>query len=83
MVLCCTNTRGFWFLHLRYGLGMIFYKKEKFTLAEAHFKKALAINPQSAVLLCHIGLVSSMSLRQHSTQYYAIKQCYHHQYSFV
>lgn len=45
----------------RYGLGMIFYKKEKFTLAEAHFKKALAINPQSAVLLCHIGLVSITS----------------------
>lgn len=45
-------------IDFRYGLGMIYYKKEKFTLAETHFKKALAINPQSAVLLCHIGLVS-------------------------
>lgn len=40
---------------------MIFYKKEKFALAETHFKKALAINPQSAVLLCHVGLVGCNS----------------------
>lgn len=43
----------------RYGLGMIYYKQEKFNLAEMHFKKALSINPQSSVLLCHIGVVSS------------------------
>lgn len=42
----------------RYGLGMIYYKQEKFNLAEMHFKKALSINPQSSVLLCHIGVVS-------------------------
>lgn len=42
----------------RYGLGMIYYKQEKFNLAEIHFKKALSINPQSSVLLCHIGVVS-------------------------
>ena len=36
---------------------MIYYKKEKFSLAETHFKKALSINPENAVLLCHIGLV--------------------------
>uniref|UniRef100_A0A8B9H9A1 Cell division cycle protein 27 homolog n=1 Tax=Astyanax mexicanus TaxID=7994 RepID=A0A8B9H9A1_ASTMX len=41
-----------------YGLGMIYYKQEKFNLAEIHFKKALSINPQSSVLLCHIGVVS-------------------------
>uniref|UniRef100_A0A8C7CWE3 Cell division cycle protein 27 homolog n=1 Tax=Oncorhynchus kisutch TaxID=8019 RepID=A0A8C7CWE3_ONCKI len=40
-----------------YGLGMIYYKQEKFNLAEIHFKKALSINPQSSVLLCHIGVV--------------------------
>lgn len=38
---------------------MIYYKQEKFNLAEIHFKKALSINPQSSVLLCHIGVVSS------------------------
>ncbi|CDQ99499.1 unnamed protein product [Oncorhynchus mykiss] len=36
---------------------MIYYKQEKFNLAEIHFKKALSINPQSSVLLCHIGVV--------------------------
>lgn len=46
----------------RYGLGMIYYKQEKFNLAEMHFKKALSINPQSSVLLCHIGVVSSFYL---------------------
>lgn len=46
------------FLSFRYGLGMIYYKQEKFNLAEIHFKKALSINPQSSVLLCHIGVVS-------------------------
>ena len=42
----------------RYGIGMIYYKQEKFALAEVHFRKALSINPQSPVLLCHIGVVS-------------------------
>lgn len=46
----------------RYGLGMIYYKQEKFSLAEMHFQKALDINPQSSVLLCHIGVVSSLHL---------------------
>lgn len=44
----------------RYGLGMIYYKQEKFSLAEMHFQKALDINPQSSVLLCHIGVVSRL-----------------------
>lgn len=39
---------------------MIYYKQEKFSLAEMHFQKALDINPQSSVLLCHIGVVSSL-----------------------
>ena len=43
---------------LRYGVGMIYYKQEKFALADMHFRKALSINPQSSVLLCHIGVVS-------------------------
>ena len=37
---------------------MIYYKQEKYNLAEVHFKKALNINPSSSVLLCHIGVVS-------------------------
>ena len=43
----------------RYGTGMIYYKQEKFGLAEMHYNKALAINPQSSVLLVHISVVSS------------------------
>lgn len=39
---------------------MIYYKQEKFNLAEIHFKKALSINPQSSVLLCHIGVVGAL-----------------------
>ena len=37
---------------------MIYYKQEKFAFAEFHFRKALFINPQSSVLLCHIAVVS-------------------------
>ncbi len=44
----------------RYGIGMIYYKQEKFALAEVHFRKALSINPQNSVLLCHIGVVSAV-----------------------
>jgi anaphase-promoting complex subunit 3 len=41
----------------RYGVGMVYYKQEKFSLAEVHFRRALSINTQSPVLLCHIGVV--------------------------
>lgn len=47
--------------YFRYGVGMIYQKQEKFSLAEVHFRKALSINPKSPVLLCHIGVVSSFS----------------------
>lgn len=45
-------------LFSRYGIGMIYYKQEKFNLAEIHFRKALSINPSSSVLYCHVGVVS-------------------------
>ena len=44
-------------LSLRYGVGMVYYKQEKFTLAGVHFQKALSINPRSSALLCHVGVV--------------------------
>lgn len=44
---------------------MIYYKQEKFNLAEIHFKKAFSINPQSSVLLCHIGVVSNKLLNSY------------------
>lgn len=40
-----------------YGIGTIYSKQERYLLAEIHFKRALSINTQSSVLLCHIGVV--------------------------
>jgi len=37
---------------------MVYYKQEKFVLAEFHFKKALTINPYNSTLLCTIAVVS-------------------------
>lgn len=41
----------------RYGIGMVYYKQEKFVLAEFHFNKALVINPFNSTLLCTIAVV--------------------------
>lgn len=38
-----------------YGLGTIYYRQEKYELAECHFRRALAINPASSVLHCYLG----------------------------
>ena len=37
---------------------MIYYKQEKYTLAEQHYLRALAINPKNSVLLCNLAVVS-------------------------
>ena len=37
---------------------MIYYKQEKYQLAEQHYLKALKINPKHSVLLCHLAVVS-------------------------
>jgi hypothetical protein len=42
---------------LRYGLGIIYYRQEKYALAEYHFTRALSINGQSSVLHCYLGMV--------------------------
>ena len=39
-----------------YGLGAVYYRQEKFDLAEYHFRRACSINPQSSVLICHLGM---------------------------
>jgi anaphase-promoting complex subunit 3 len=39
-----------------YGMGIIFYRQEKYALAEYHFRKALAINNISSVLYCYVGM---------------------------
>ena len=42
-----------------YGLGAVYYRQEKFDLAEYHFQKACQINPQSSVLICHLGMAQN------------------------
>lgn len=42
-----------------YGLGAIYHCQEKFDLAEYHFQKASSINPQSSVLICHLGMAQN------------------------
>lgn len=39
-----------------YGLGAIYHRQEKYDLAEYHFHRAVAINPQSSVLRCNLGM---------------------------
>jgi len=40
-----------------YGIGLIFYKQERFKFAELYYRKALSINPYSPVLMCHVAVV--------------------------
>lgn len=40
-----------------YGLGSIYYRQEKYELAEYHFRKALSINSASSVLKCFLSIV--------------------------
>jgi anaphase-promoting complex subunit 3 len=39
-----------------YGLGSLYYRQERFELAEYHFRRALAINPASSVLHCYLAM---------------------------
>jgi anaphase-promoting complex subunit 3 len=38
-----------------YGLGSIYFRQERFELAEYHFRRALQINGESSVLHCYMG----------------------------
>lgn len=44
-----------------YGIGLSYYKQERFQLAEIYYRKALAINRFSPILMCHVAVV------QHAT----------------
>eukprot|EP00037_Helgoeca_nana_P000210 m.20701 g.20701 ORF g.20701 m.20701 type:complete len:726 (+) comp10271_c0_seq1:41-2218(+) len=39
-----------------YGIGMIYFRQERFELAEYHFQLAVDINPSSPILLVYLGL---------------------------
>jgi len=55
-----------------YGLGTIYYRQEKFELAEYHFRKALSINPVSSVLHCYLGECVFSVLRQILTSHFLL-----------
>lgn len=40
-----------------FGIATVYSKQERFRLAEVHYRRALAIHPESGVLLCHLGVV--------------------------
>ena len=40
----------------RFGMGHIYYRQEKYGMAEYHFRRALNINPRSSVLRCYLGM---------------------------
>jgi len=44
-----------------YGIGLTYYKQERFQLAEIYYRRALAISPNSPILMCHVAVV------QHAT----------------
>ncbi|XP_065655837.1 cell division cycle protein 27 homolog isoform X2 [Hydra vulgaris] len=39
-----------------YGIGMIYYKQDNFSMAKLHFQLALKINPRNSVLLGHLAV---------------------------
>lgn len=41
----------------RFGLGNVYLKTGKTTLAEYHFRKALQLNPSNATIACCVGAV--------------------------
>lgn len=40
-----------------YGLGMIYFRQEKFEFSEHHFRMGFQINPRSSVIMSYLGTV--------------------------
>lgn len=40
-----------------YGLGMVYYRQQQFSMAQYHFERAIEINPQNSVLHAFVGMV--------------------------
>lgn len=63
------------YIYFRYGIGAIYQKQERYELAEMHYKRALRINHSSALIMCHIAVVSiinSYNLNQNFLNYHYI-----------
>ena len=40
-----------------YGIGLTYYKQERFQLTEIYYRKALGLNPYNPILMCHVAVV--------------------------
>jgi anaphase-promoting complex subunit 3 len=54
---------------------MIYYRQERYELAEYHFRRALAINPSSSVLHCYVGMVQRITLLPHVPRAFSLLPC--------
>ena len=50
-----------------YGIGLTYYKQERFQLAEFYYRKALSMNPQSPILMCHVAVVRNETKNSEQT----------------
>ena len=48
-----------------YGIGLTYYRQERYKLTEMYYNKALAINPHNPVLICHLAVVSQSQVTGH------------------
>ena len=55
---------------------MIYFRQEKYSIAEYHFNKALTINTKNSVLYCYIGMVLRASKRYEEAEI-MLKQAIH------
>lgn len=46
-----------------YGIGMIYYRQEKYSFAQDHYRRALEISPDNPVLMCHLAIAHNASKR--------------------
>lgn len=48
-----------------YGIGQVFLKQEKYSLAQQHFRSAVAINPRNSILHYHFGVSLAAGVSLH------------------
>jgi anaphase-promoting complex subunit 3 len=41
-----------------YGIGLTYYKQERYQMADMYFRKSLTFNPTNPILMCHVAVVS-------------------------
>lgn len=51
-----------------YGIGQVFLKQEKYSLAQQHFRSAVAINPRNSILHYHFGVSLAAGVSLHAEE---------------